>query len=242
MTIQVRAFQTSFIIHALLFLGVIAANIFLAPAKKTLVIDFSIDNQLNVPAKEQDTSAQERRTPVREVQQEQGKPKAEQIKADEPRAPISPVPEAQSPAAVPVLQKQSAAPLPDRAAARNDTRAIPVSGGVLSPANTGTDSRHAFSGNDLKNRYLKENFSYINDMIHKKAVYPRMARKMGWEGRVKVSFSILSNGSVSDVKIAQSSGIELLDKSAVEAVRSAAPFPKPPAEAELLVPIVYTLQ
>jgi protein TonB len=65
---------------------------------------------------------------------------------------------------------------------------------------------------------------------------------MGWEGRVVVAFVILPDGRVRDIRVVRGSGHALLDRSAVEAVRSASPFPPPPAEAEILTPVVFKLE
>lgn len=92
-----------------------------------------------------------------------------------------------------------------------------------------------------RQRYIKEHFSYIRDIITKNISYPYMARKMGWSGRVTVSFIIAENGSVKDIRIVESSGYDLLDKNAVDTVRKASPFPRPPVTAEIVVPVVYRL-
>lgn len=89
--------------------------------------------------------------------------------------------------------------------------------------------------------YLKEHFSYIRDIINKNISYPYMARKMGWSGKVKVSFIIAEDGSVKDVKILESSGFDLLDRNAADAIKKASPFPRPPVSAEVIVPVVYRL-
>jgi TonB family protein len=96
-------------------------------------------------------------------------------------------------------------------------------------------------GHSGKIRYLKENFSYIRDMIQKKVIYPKIARQMGWQGKVTVSFIIFADGFAKDVKIMQTSGIEVLDSSATVAVKDASPFPKPPCEAQIIIPLVYKL-
>jgi protein TonB len=96
-------------------------------------------------------------------------------------------------------------------------------------------------GHGGKARYLKENFSYIRDLIQRRVVYPVIARRMGWQGRVKVSFIIFADGFAKDVNIIQTSGIEILDRSAIKAVKEASPFPKPPCEAQIIIPLVYRL-
>lgn len=91
----------------------------------------------------------------------------------------------------------------------------------------------------LKKRYLKENFAYIRALIQREVTYPRLARQMGWEGKVTVSFIVKSNGQTKDIKVKKSSGIEILDRSSIEAVEKASPFPRPPAEAQIIIPISY---
>jgi periplasmic protein TonB len=92
-----------------------------------------------------------------------------------------------------------------------------------------------------KSRYLTSHFTYIKDLIHKHLIYPITAKRMGWEGKVVVSFVISSAGHAQDVKISKSSGHEILDENALRAVKTAAPFPKPPVEAQIVIPILYRL-
>jgi protein TonB len=89
--------------------------------------------------------------------------------------------------------------------------------------------------------YLKVNFSYIKDIINRHITYPRLARQMGWEGKVKISFIITVNGDVKDIQAIESSGREILDRNAKEAVKNASPFPGPPVEAKIIIPVLYRL-
>jgi protein TonB len=84
-------------------------------------------------------------------------------------------------------------------------------------------------------------YGSIRSFIQQGVAYPALARKMGWEGRVVVSFRILPDGSVRDIRVVEGSGHAILDRNAVEAVRSASPFPRPPAAADILTPVVYKL-
>lgn len=93
----------------------------------------------------------------------------------------------------------------------------------------------------IQQNYKKEHFAYIRELITKQLVYPRMARKMGWSGKVVVIFTIAEDGSAYDVRVAETSGFRMLDKSAIEAVRKVAPFPKPPGRAEIIVPIIFSM-
>ncbi|MDO9103858.1 MAG: TonB family protein [Methylovulum sp.] len=49
--------------------------------------------------------------------------------------------------------------------------------------------------------------------------YPRIAQMRQWEGTVILEIRVLINGSAGDIKIARSSGHEVLDNSAVEQVK-----------------------
>ena len=84
-------------------------------------------------------------------------------------------------------------------------------------------------------------FAYIRDAIQQAIAYPATARRMGWEGKVVVAFHLLPDGSVLDVRVVQGSGHAALDRGAIDAVRSASPFPRSPVEAEVVTPVVYRL-
>jgi len=88
---------------------------------------------------------------------------------------------------------------------------------------------------------LKEHFTYIRDFITKQLVYPPIARRMNWSGKVVVSFTIAEDGGVHAIRVVEKSGFPILDKCALETVRKAAPFPKPPVRAEIVVPINFTM-
>ncbi|MGB7631601.1 MAG: energy transducer TonB [Candidatus Deferrimicrobium sp.] len=84
-------------------------------------------------------------------------------------------------------------------------------------------------------------FAWIRDAIQRAIAYPATARRMGWEGKVVVTFQLLSDGSVRDVRVVQGSGHAALDRGAIDAVRNASPFPRSPGKAEVITPIVYRL-
>ncbi|MEN6373789.1 MAG: energy transducer TonB [Smithella sp.] len=98
------------------------------------------------------------------------------------------------------------------------------------------------SSESLKNQYLREHFAYIRDLILKNITYPPMAKKIGWQGKVLVSFIIMEDGKVSSMKIVKSSGHVVLDRNVLETIREVQPFPKPPVRAELFIPVNYVLK
>jgi|LQYC01.1.fsa_nt_gi TonB family C-terminal domain len=97
------------------------------------------------------------------------------------------------------------------------------------------------SADALRKRYLSEHFAYIKELIQQHIRYPEMARRRGWQGKVVVDFIIRENGNATDIKIVKSSGYEVLDNNVIKTVKKVTPFPKPPVEAKVIVPITYRL-
>jgi protein TonB len=81
----------------------------------------------------------------------------------------------------------------------------------------------------------------LRDMVQRRLGYPGLARRMGWEGRVTLSFVVCPDGRARDVAVVESSGRELLDQCAVDSVRKLTGLPASTAEAKVIVPLVYRL-
>ncbi len=92
-----------------------------------------------------------------------------------------------------------------------------------------------------ENQYIKEHVDYINKIIRINISYPYKARKMSMEGDVIISFIVCLDGSVKGIRINKSSGFLTLDNNAEKAVRKASPFPPPPVEVKIVIPITYKL-
>jgi protein TonB len=75
--------------------------------------------------------------------------------------------------------------------------------------------------------------------------YPEGARRDQARGTVQLVFSMLRDGTVTDVRIASSSGYSMLDVAAIETIRKAQPLPRIPAELpeslNVLVPVAFEL-
>jgi periplasmic protein TonB len=110
--------------------------------------------------------------------------------------------------------------------------------GAYSSVGSGSDKvlNYARGGRD------EQSFSYIRDGILKNVTYPDRARRMGWEGRVLLSFTVLENGSIHDIKVVNSSGFRALDDSAVEAVRKTMFSRKAPYRLAIVLPVEYKLE
>ncbi|MBE9562419.1 MAG: energy transducer TonB [Proteobacteria bacterium] len=59
----------------------------------------------------------------------------------------------------------------------------------------------------------------LSRLIAQKKTYPRKAKKMGQQGTVRVSFVILANGKIKNIRITKSSGSKSLDKAAKKLIR-----------------------
>jgi TonB family protein len=90
----------------------------------------------------------------------------------------------------------------------------------------------------------ERDFAFIRDTILKriKDKYPDRARRMGWEGKVVLSFDLFENGSIRNVKIISSSGFHILDNSAKEVIEKTTFTRKIPYSRLVQLPVEYRLQ
>lgn len=79
----------------------------------------------------------------------------------------------------------------------------------------------------------------IRRRIDARKVYPRIAVRNGWEGRVLVEMRLEHDGSLAAVRLLEGSGHAVLDEATLTAVRLASPFP--PIARLLTVPVEYRL-
>jgi protein TonB len=86
-------------------------------------------------------------------------------------------------------------------------------------------------------------FSIISKLVREHLEYPYLARRMGWEGEVLLFFRLTPTGEVEELKVLKSSGFEVLDKSAVNAVKRASKhFPRPKQIVLIKLPIQFKLE
>ena len=75
--------------------------------------------------------------------------------------------------------------------------------------------------------------------IEKNKFYPTIARKRNMQENVKVSFTLLEHGGVTDLKI--NGRFKILRHAAKKAMLNALPFNKPPAEMQLPFTVKYSM-
>ena len=76
--------------------------------------------------------------------------------------------------------------------------------------------------------------------------YPRVARRMGWQGKVVLNVEVLAEGRAGEVELQRSSGHEILDNAAIQTVKTwkfapARRFGQPVTQ-WFLVPIKFSLE
>jgi protein TonB len=247
---QAGGFLISLIIHTVVIvLAVVIGTTSASMNTKPVVIDLSIlESVLDSPGPPKDD-------PVPKVLPEPEKPKpiekpkiVQKIrqlekKIDESSEPkiVTPV-EEQGPVPIASAEVPKTQPLTETLPGAGDQSARGTGigeGGGLGGSGNGAGG---VSADALRKKYLSEHFAYIKNIIQANITYPARALRMGWQGKVIIAFIILENGSASNIKIAKSSGFEVLDDNVIKTVEAVAPFPKPPVKAELRVPIIYRLE
>ena len=88
---------------------------------------------------------------------------------------------------------------------------------------------------------------YLRQAIDERKVYPRNAKRLGQTGVVMVKFTLLGDGAITNVSVAESSGFELLDRAAsnlLKEIGKVRPVPKELGNESLTltIPMEYTLR
>jgi protein TonB len=238
MTSQLKGIKLSLLIHSTVFAAIALLGFHAGPAGKQLIIDFNlIQGKVGIPKHEGKATVAKKTI----NQWMEGKPSkrskaTKAIKESQPPPRIEPKPEQgelQVPAEAPEpFEEQVVEPYAAVKDAPNDD---------LSPM-TGTDKVPDIAGDSPAGRGSRgRDFIYIRELVQRNISYPRIAKRMGLEGKVIISFIICSSGDVKEVEVVESSGSPILDKNAVEAVKKTSPFPGHQLEAKVIIPILYKL-
>lgn len=189
-------------------------------------------------------------TPVEEVPEIANVP-IPQPRPEPPKTEVAKLetPEPERPKVRPKPAQQAEAPARKESKAAEKPRAKPAAGdsgtqaATTSKGSSGarTDGKSNQAGNAAVSNYPGKVASKLKRALR----YPKEARSGKLRGEVLVSFVVASNGSVSSVRVARSSGSPILDQAAGDAVRRAAPFPPIPEGAgrsnwSFSVPLAFT--
>ena len=105
----------------------------------------------------------------------------------------------------------------------------------------------AFAEVEQKPTFQNGDANSFTKWVFSKIVYPENAKEKGVQGRVAVQFTIAKDGNVKDVKVARSSGNQLLDDEAVRVI-SMSPQWEPgkqkgePVDVKFTFPLVFQLR
>lgn len=96
----------------------------------------------------------------------------------------------------------------------------------------------------LHENFVKTNFETIREMVLSHLSYPRIAKRMGYEGVVHIMLVIDTTGKLLDVMVEKSSGHAILDKSALKAASRLASeiLPNPQSVSKVSLPVYFALK
>jgi protein TonB len=247
-TVQRKSLVLSIFLHCVIFCIIFVASGFTRKTSPPIIIDLTISPAASSSGKSSHkcaVSAPGRATEKHKTLHEKPRvvthAESERRQSTAPVQTPAPPAERQVPENVPV-GPTNGSPVVVKSDAAGTFGVGPSSPGVPSSVEEGRGDGSGKSAEQLKNGYLSQHFKYIRDLIQSNITYPTRARRMGWSGRVVVSFVIDENGRASQEKILQSSGFQVLDSNVIAAIKEVSPFPKPPVKAELHIPILYRLE
>lgn len=246
MNYQTRAFQISLLLHGVIIALAVISSTFMGQYKKVMVLNFDLQKTAPAVKKTEDLPAPVIKTKTIKPAARQSVIEKEPSRVTKDVSPISHVPEVPPVVKLPEAHNPESHSmglgLPDSGKAVKEG-SPGIAGTAGGPSDASSSRGTADGGKEAAGtRYLNENFAYIRDKILRNVSYPHAAKKMSWQGKVVLSFIITAKGTVGELKVIKSSGFPILDKSAMQTVKDTAPFPRPPIEAQLVIPIVYRLE
>ncbi|MHC1697291.1 MAG: TonB family protein [Geobacteraceae bacterium] len=235
MNCRTKAMTISLLLHGTALSLIFALSNSLARQDKPIVIDFTIVEPSAPPAPPAPVPQKKTETPV--IAKTRPQPTTPKQKVTPPAPAVEP----EGPVAIVAKPKEPIPPPAEQTAPATATNSVPGGTGTSVTSRT-PGIGHGESEELLANRYRTENFVYIKKIIEGNLTYPRRAQRMGWTGRCVVSFVILVNGQVTDIRIQKSTGYDILDDNVIETIKKTAPFPRPPIKAALKIPITYQFE
>jgi protein TonB len=261
-----KAYSLSFLIHSLLLFGFLLLTQRLVPSEKRLIeIDLFLENvqiqpSADLPQKAQPLSARPTQAqPVSKAtipptKEEVKSSTAKQAKQEEKQSQVQSPPKPAETEIGEIQTSQAQHTPPPKEEAKSQTAEHPgqgerllqakeISQKLASQGKEAEDQKLTDENKNVEENFLKERLSVISNIVQRHINYPPIARRMGWEGKVLVSFVLEPNGDIRDLKVLKSCGYEVLDKEALDAIRrSYRDFPKPPVSVVVKLPINFRLE
>lgn len=87
--------------------------------------------------------------------------------------------------------------------------------------------------------------SIIYQELNQHFIYPKLAQKRNWQGKVLLSLSVSPNGKINNVKVYKSSGYSILDQAAISSLTKVEYLPQIsswlPYDIDVKLPVIYQL-
>jgi len=173
--------------------------------------------------------------PIEQEEQPEMQKQPEELIAQEPviepeiQKEVTPEPTTVTPKPKPIIKQAKKQPVAKKPQKKP---VIPKKVATPQPAKQQLASRQSQSSAAEKNQFM----AAIREKINQHKSYPRIAKKRGMQGVVNVSFTILSSGQVSQIRV---SGPTIFHASAEQAVKSA--FPVNASKAPITLPMSVSI-
>lgn len=90
-------------------------------------------------------------------------------------------------------------------------------------------------------RFTSSKVRHLNRSIQNRITYPQFAIRRAWQGRVSIELKVSAAGQPKQIQVTRSSGYELLDNTAIDAIRNWA-FAKGERDEDLALHFAFRLQ
>lgn len=251
MSIQVKAFQFSLLIHGILFAGLVLAGLLPAKQPPPVVIDFSLNltearagEPAASPGSEVPPPAGSASPQPKEIHPSPKKPVPHKAKVPQNRPAPSPHIVKEVATTEPAQSRPEPAAAVTESASSFTGQPSPASspGAGLAQGKDAGGSGNGPSGGRQGEGGMRYDFTYVRERILSNLRFPATARQRGQSGKIVVSFSLMADGQVERIAIVAGSGHDILDQAVIDTIRRVAPFPRPPVSAQLVLPIVFHLK
>jgi protein TonB len=134
-------------------------------------------------------------------------------------------------------------PVPEKAEQPPPTQASPSA--PVAPNSKTETGPASLSASKPNSTFTEANYR-ANYGFNPKPKYPRIARSRGWQGKVLLKVQVSASGISTHVAVHKSSGHEILDESAIDAVKQWRFIParrgETPVASSVIVPILFSLK
>ncbi len=235
-----KSLLLSILIHAVLAAAAgLAIMVLRVPEKPSEPVKIALRLSIPSPHVAAPSMSEPVQRPEKGVQTPKQPPKQQQ-QLPKPAVEKAPTPVAAVPALAPLRAPES----PVKPIAQQSVnRSVQTAVAPKEPAPAKAAAEPAKPDPKVKEAYLQ----YLRQTIDERKIYPKNAKRLRQTGIVMVKFTLMAEGTITNVAIADSSGFELLDQAASDLLKDISRVRPLPQELgheplTLSIPIQYTLR